>query len=75
MTFGSALSATMRPPNQIRTSRDTVCQVFIFLPVKMLLNASSTFVESNAEVSINDRVFFSNVGGNDIRLLNMYNIK
>lgn len=31
-----------------------------FLPVKMFLNASSTFVESNADVSINESVFFSN---------------
>ena len=31
------------------------------LPVKMFLNASSTFVESKAEVSINESVFFSEV--------------
>lgn len=31
------------------------------LPVRMFLNASSTFVESKADVSINDRVFFSRV--------------
>lgn len=31
-------------------------------PVKMFLKASSTFVESNAEVSMNDSVFFSNNG-------------
>ena len=31
----------------------------LFLPVKMFLKASSTLVESNADVSINERVFFS----------------
>lgn len=30
-----------------------------FLPVRMLLKASSTLVESKADVSINERVFFS----------------
>lgn len=29
------------------------------LPVRMFLNASSTLVESKAEVSMNERVFFS----------------
>lgn len=31
----------------------------LFLPVRMFLKASSTLVESKAEVSINERVFFS----------------
>lgn len=29
------------------------------VPVRMFLKASSTFVESKAEVSMNDRLFFS----------------
>lgn len=37
-----------------------VCyKLSLFLPVRMFLNASSTLVESKAEVSINERVFFS----------------
>lgn len=31
----------------------------LFLPVRMFLKASSTLVESKAEVSMNERVFFS----------------
>jgi hypothetical protein len=31
----------------------------IFLPVNIFWKAVSTFVESNADVSINDSVFFS----------------
>ena len=30
-----------------------------FIPVKMFLKASSTFVESKADVSMNERLFFS----------------
>lgn len=35
------------------------------IPVRMFLKASSTFVESKADVSINDRVFFSDRGGQE----------
>lgn len=31
----------------------------LYWPVKMLWNATSTFVESRADVSINERLFFS----------------
>lgn len=49
--------------------------VLLFLPVKMFLNASSTFVESNADVSINEMLFFSNVGREERYILNMYTVK
>lgn len=45
---------------------ETPRRVFLLLPVKMFLNASSTFVESSAEVSINERVFFSEEGGEEM---------
>lgn len=35
------------------------------IPVRMFLKASSTFVESKADVSINESVFFSDKGGQD----------
>lgn len=34
-------------------------RVWVPLPVRMFLKASSTFVESSAEVSMNERLFFS----------------
>lgn len=34
-------------------------KILLFLPVRMFLKASSTLVESKAEVSIKERVFFS----------------
>ena len=35
------------------------------VPVRMFLKASSTFVESKADVSIKERVFFSDKRGQD----------
>lgn len=36
-----------------------VAPLFTSIPVRIFLKASSTFVESKAEVSMNDRLFFS----------------
>ena len=64
------LTAPLRSSDQ--TSHEIRHRVLFFLPVKMFLKASSTFVESNADVSINERVFFSNVGGKGRYFLNMH---
>lgn len=39
--------------------RCDVPSLFRIVPVRIFLKASSTFVESKAEVSMNDRLFFS----------------
>lgn len=59
-----------------RSSNQTPCEiqqwVSLFLPVRMFLNASSTFVESNADVSINERVFFSEEEGEERCIVSMH---
>lgn len=55
-------------------SHEILHWVLLVLPVKMFLNASSTFVESNADVSINERVFFSNDGGEETCVFNMHKV-
>lgn len=55
---------------RMRTPLVFLCAAQIFpvgsvVPVRMFLKASSTFVESRADVSINERVFFSDGGGQD----------
>lgn len=44
---------------QLRKEIDNIGTFLLFLPVRMFLKASSTLVESKAEVSIKERVFFS----------------